>query len=108
MSTQGEEFVRSGGKRLPLWQETPDAGTKLQVQYQPPFARWGWKQILPGFWQTPDASATLDGALFNKAQIIIVSLSRDVEMQTWKRVAGHSLSAGLEKGIITDFAQKAR
>ena len=29
-------------------------------------------------------------------------------MQTWKRVAGHSLSAGMEKGFITDFAQKAR
>ena len=25
-----------------------------------------------------------------------------------KRVAGHSLSAGMEKGIITDFAQKAK
>ena len=67
----------------------------------------GWKQITPGFWQTPDASATLDGALFNKAQIID-SFSRDMEMQTWKRVAGHSLGAGMEKGIITNFAQKSK
>ena len=43
----------------------------------------GWKQITPGFWQTPDASATLDGALFNKAQIID-SFSRDMEMQMEK------------------------
>ena len=61
----------------------------------------------PGFWQTPDASATLVGALFNKAQIID-SFSRDMEMQTWKRAAGHSLSSGMEKGINTDFAKKAR
>ena len=60
-----------------------------------------------GFWQTPDASDTLEVALFNKAQIID-SFSRDVEMQTWKRAAGHSLSAGMEKGINTDFAKKAR
>ena len=29
-------------------------------------------------------------------------------MQTWKRAAGHSLSSGMEKGIITDFVKKAR
>ena len=29
-------------------------------------------------------------------------------MQTWKRAAGHSLSAGMEKGVITDFAKKAK
>ena len=28
-------------------------------------------------------------------------------MQTWKRAAGYSLSAGIEKGIITHFAKKA-
>ena len=67
----------------------------------------GWKPSAPGFWQAPDASATLDGALFNKAQIID-SFSKDVEMQTWKRAAGHSLSTGMEKGIIADFAKKAR
>ena len=39
MSTQGAKFVRSAGKRLPFWQETPDAGTKLQFQSLPPFAR---------------------------------------------------------------------
>ena len=67
----------------------------------------GWKPSTPGFWQAPDASATLDGALFNKAQIID-SFSKDMEMVTWKRAAGHSLSSGMEKGIITDFAKKAR
>ena len=39
MSTPGAEFARSGGKRLPFWQETPDAGTKLLVQFPPPRAR---------------------------------------------------------------------
>ena len=64
-----------------------------------------WFLSTPGFWQTPDASATLDGALFNKAQIID-GFSRDVEMQTWKRAAGHSLSSGVEKGINTDLCQE--
>ena len=67
----------------------------------------GWKPSSPGFWQSPDGSATLDGALFNKAQIID-SFSSDMEMQTWKAAARHSSSSGLEKGIITDFAKKAR
>ena len=31
-----------------------------------------------------------------------------MDMQTWKRAAGYSLSVGKEKGIITDFAKKAR
>ena len=31
-----------------------------------------------------------------------------MEMQTWKRAAGHELSAGMEKRIITDIAKKAR
>lgn len=35
---------------------------------------------------------------------MVDSSSRDMEMQTWKRAAGHSLSAG----IITDLAKKAR
>ena len=67
----------------------------------------GWKPSSPGFWQSPDGSATLDGALFNKAQIID-SFSCDMEMQTWKAAARHSSSSGLERGIITDFAKKAR
>ena len=114
MSTQGAEFVRSGRKRLPFWQKTPDAGTKRQVQSLPLSARF-WKRAGSrahqgsGKRQTPapDASATLDGALFNKA-LIIDSFSKDVEMQSCKRAAGHSLSSGMEKGIITDFAKKAR
>ena len=67
----------------------------------------GWKPSTPGAWQAPDASATLDGALFNKAQIID-SFSKDMEMQMWKRAAEHPLSTGMEKGITTDFAKKAR
>ena len=69
---------------------------------------WGmWFLSTPGFWQTPDASASLDGALFNKAQIIDC-FSRDVEMQTWKRAAGHSLSSGMEKGTNTDLCQEGQ
>ena len=34
--------------------------------------------------------------------------SASTEMQTCKIAAGHSLSAGVEKGIITDFAKRAR
>ena len=67
----------------------------------------GWKPSSPGFWQSLDGSATLDGAFFNKAQIID-SFSSDMEMQTWKAAARHFSSSGLEKGIITDFAKKAR
>ena len=67
----------------------------------------GWKPSSPGFWQTPDGSATLDGALFNKAQIID-SFSSDMEMETLKTAARHSSSSGWEKGIITSFAKKAR
>ena len=67
----------------------------------------GWKPSSPGFWQSLDGSASPDGALFNKAQIID-SFSSDTEMQTWKAVARHSSSSGLENGIITDFAKKAR
>ena len=39
----------------------------------------GWKPSSPGFWQSPDGSATLDDVVFNKAQIID-SFSSDVEM----------------------------
>ena len=67
----------------------------------------GWKPSSPGFWQTSDGSAALDGALFNKAQISD-SFSSGTEMQTWKTAARHSSSSGLEKGIITSFAKKAR
>ena len=43
------------------------------------FLEAGWKPGSPVFWLSPDASATLDGALFNKAQIVD-SFSRDMEM----------------------------
>ena len=38
------EFVRSGGSRLPFWQMTPNAGTKLPVQSLPLFARC-WRLV---------------------------------------------------------------
>ena len=81
MSTQGAEFVRSGGKRLPFWQETPDAGTKLLVHSLPPFARC-WR-------------------LAGSADHLIWKCKHGKER------LGNSLSAGMEKGIITDFAKKA-
>ena len=105
MPTQGAEFVRSGGKKAPTlakdprrWNQTtgPISATICSV------LEAGLKPSTPGFWQAPDASASLDGALFNKAQIWLL------QMQTWKSVAGHSLSTGMEKGIIADFANKAR
>ena len=106
--TQGAESVRSGGKRLPFWQMTP----RRWNRYRPNLChcllgvRAGWKPSTPGFWQAPDPSVTLDGAFFNKE--FVDSFSREMEMQTWKRAAGQSLSAGMEKGIITDFAKKGR
>ena len=96
MLTRDAESVKFGGKRLPCFSAT--ICSVLEA---------GWKPSSPGFWQTPDGSATLDGALFNKAQIID-SFSSDMEMQTWKAAARHSSRSGLEKGIITDFAKKAR
>ena len=65
----------------------------------------GWKPSSPGFWQSPDGSATLDGALFNKAQIID-SFSSDMEMQTWKEAARHSSSSGLERGISSQISPR--
>ena len=49
----------------------------------------------------------LDGALLNKAQIM-ECLSKDMEMQMWEKAAGHPLSTGMEKGMNTDLAKKAR
>ena len=67
----------------------------------------GWKPSTPGFWQATEASTTLDGALFNKAQKI-ESFSKDMETQMWKKAAEHPLSTGMEKGITSDFAKRAR
>ena len=67
----------------------------------------GWKPSTPSFWQATEASDTLDGALFNKAQII-ESFSKNMETQMWKKAAEHPLSTSMEKGITTDFAKKAR
>ena len=68
----------------------------------------GWKPSTPGFWQSPGGSATLDGALFNKAQVI-ESFSEDMEMQMWKKAAGHPLSTGMvcqEGQVSTDQRRK--
>ena len=82
MSTQGAEFVRSGGKRIPFWQMTPDAGNQTTGPISATICSVlepGWKPSTPGFSQAPDACATIDGALSNKAQIVD-SFSRDMEM----------------------------
>ena len=101
MSTQDAEPMLAGNPRR--WNQAtgPISATICSV------LEAGWKPSSPGFWQSLDGSATLDGALFNRAQIID-SFSSDMEMQTWKAAARHSASSGLEKGIITDFAKKAR
>ena len=67
----------------------------------------GWKPSSPGFWQSQDGSATLDGALFNKAQIID-SFFSDMEMQTWKAATRHSSSSGLEKRHHHRFCQESQ
>ena len=109
MSTQDAASADFGGTRPPCWPVTPVAGIRPQDLSLPPSARC-WK---------PDGSRAhrvfgrhrmavpLDGALFNKTQIID-SFSSDMEMQTWKTAARHSSSSGLERGIISDFAKKAR
>ena len=98
MSTQGAEFVRSG-RKLPVWQKTPKPGTKLQAQYLPQFVRC-WRRAGSRVHQVSGKRLTpvllWIGALFNKAQIID-SFSKDVEMQTWKRAAGHSLRWCMEE-----------
>ena len=68
----------------------------------------GWEPNSPVFWHSPAANATLDGALFCDAQIVD-SFSTDthgdalVETTCW---SFYSLTAGMEKGITTDFAGK--
>ena len=110
MLTRDAESADFGGKRHPCWPEIPVAGIRLRDLSLPPFARC-WKpdgsRAHQVFGSHRMAAPTLDGALFNKAQIID-SFSSDMEMQTWKAAARHSSSSGLEKGIITDFAKKAR
>ena len=85
--------IRKVRRKLPLlWRMILVAGTEQRVQSLPPFVRFwkrGWEPSSPGFWQSPDASATLDGALFNKAQMID-SFSRVMERQMWKQAADHS------------------
>ena len=66
-----------------------------------------WKPSSPGFWQSLDGSATLDGALFNKAQIID-SFSSDMEMQTWKAAARHSSSSGFGERYHHRFRQESQ
>ena len=110
MLTRDAESADFGGKKAPMlagnprrWNQAtgPISATICSV------LEAGWKPSSPGFWQSPDGSTTLDGALFNKAQIID-SLSSDMELQTWKAAARHFSSSGLERGIITDFSKRAR
>ena len=110
MSTQDARIRRFWRKKAPMlagnprrWNQAtgPISATICSV------LEAGWKPSSPGFWQSPDGSAPVDGAWFNKAQIID-SFSCDMEMQTWKAAARHSSSSGLEQGIITDFAKEAR
>ena len=107
MLTRDAESADLGGKRPPCWLEIPVAAIRLRDLSPPPFARC-WKpdgsRAHQVFWQSPDGS---DGALLNKAQIID-SFSSDMEMQTWTAAARHSSSSGLERGIITDFANKSQ
>ena len=59
-------------KRLPLRQKTPRRWNQATGPISATICsvlEVGWKPSTPGFWQAPDASATLDGALFNEAQI---------------------------------------
>ena len=109
MSTQDAESADFGGKRPPCWPEIPVAGIRPRDLSLPPSARCWKPDGSRAHWVfgSPDGSATPNGALFNKAQIID-SFSSDKEMQTWKAAARHSSSSSLEKGIITDFAKKAR
>ena len=110
MSTQDAESARFGGKKAPMLASNPRRWNQATGPISATICsvlEAGWKPSSPGFWQTPDGSATLDGALFNKAQIVD-SFSSEMEMQTWKTAARHPTSSGLEKGITTDFAKKAR
>ena len=63
-----------------------------------------WKPSTPGFWQAPEASASLGGALF-KAQII-ESFSKDMETQMWKKAAGHHHRLCQEGQVSTDQRKK--
>ena len=100
---RGLKVNTSLGEKGSHFGKRPQTLEPPQAKSLPP----AWKPSTRGFWQAPDASVTLDGALFDKAQIID-SFSRDMEMQTWKRAAGHSFSSGMEKGIHTDFAKKSQ
>ena len=109
MSTQDAEFADFGEKGPHAGRKSPSLesgyGTYLCHHLLGVGSRM--EAELTGFLASLDGSATLDGALFNKVQIID-SFSSDVEMQTWQAAAIHSSSSGLEKGIIYDFAKKAR
>ena len=93
-------------KRLPLWPQKMEPSDRPNLCHHL-FIIGRGQPSTPGFWQAPEASATLDGALFNKAQII-ESFPKDMETQMWKKAAGQPVSTGMEKGITNDFAKKAR
>ena len=45
----------------------------------------GWKPVTPCFWKAPEVDACLNGALFNKPQILH-DFSKDIETQVWERL----------------------
>ena len=97
MSIQGAEFVRFGGQKSSHSGKRPQT---LEPGHRPNLFNHLFSlgsgleaPSTPGFWQAPEASATLDGALFNKAQII-ESFSKDMDTQMWRKAAEHPAEYG--------------
>ena len=101
---------RAGGKRLPLWQKTTEDGSKRQAQSLPPSVQY-WKRAgsrahqVSGKRRKP---VLLWMELCSTKAQIIESFFKGMETQMWEKAAGHPLSTGMERGITTDFAKKAR
>ena len=100
MSTQDAESADFGGKRPPCRPEIPVAGIGLRDPSLPPFARC-WKQ---------DGSRAhrVFGSHRMAAPLWTAPCLTRRRSSTVSPVIRHSSSSGLEKGIITDFAKKAR
>ena len=91
MSTQGAEFVRSCGKGSHFGKRPPtlEPSNRSNLCHHLLGVGAGLEAEETRF--LADARATLEQAQ------IIDSFFQDMEMQTWKRAAGLSLSAGMEK-----------
>ena len=97
-------------KKAPILARNPRRWNQLQGQSLPPFARWrlagSRAHQVSGKRQTP---VPLWAALCStRRKSSTVSPVTWKCKQTCKRAAGQSLSACMDKGIITDFAKKAR